>query len=290
MNWTALEFANGRAFFYGLVLAVLCCAWLCAWPVTRMKSLRSIILVLGIILVFLSATPIPWWSYAAWLALLISTLSIANWRHSAKIKYLFFAPFIAFSTALFVHEASFHLRPAFSTYGPTDLYVVGDSLAGGADDPRNNWLELLGAKLGLQTHNFSFGGAKVRSALHNAARIDKSGALVVLEIGGNDLLAGTPVREFESDLKTILETVCKDNRHTIMIELPLIPVCNGYGAIQRKLAHQFDVPLVPKRYLASVLGAKDATVDGLHLSDRGHGLLATELAGLFSTQPGRPES
>jgi lysophospholipase L1-like esterase len=282
MNWFALEFANGRAFFYGLILVAVCSAWLCQWPSSRMKSVRTVLFVLGAILVLLSATPIPYWIYTAWFVLLIATVANTYRAKDGKGKYVLHATFLTLTSALFAYEFSFHLRPAFATYDATDLYVVGDSLAGGADRPENNWPELLATKLGMTPHNFSFGGAKVRSALHNAERIDKPGTLVVLEIGGNDLLAGTPPPDFESGLRALLENTCKEKRHVIMIELPLIPTRNAYGAIQRKLAAQYHVPLVPKRYLASVLGAKDATMDGLHLSNQGHALLADELATLFS--------
>ena len=68
------------------------------------------------------------------------------------------------------------------------LFVVGDSLSMGADPPGKNWPEFLGDLAGLKVRNLSFGGAKVESALDNAQRINQDDALVILEIGGNDLL------------------------------------------------------------------------------------------------------
>ena len=55
-----------------------------------------------------------------------------------------------------------------------------------------------------------------------------------------------------------------------MLELPLPPLYNRFGAVQRRLARRFGVVLVPKRYFANVLAGDESTLDGLHLSHIGH--------------------
>lgn len=149
----------------------------------------------------------------------------------------------------------------------------------GANPPGKNWPELLGEELGLPVENFSFGGAMLDTALHNAQRIDSDNALVILEIGGNDLLNGR--RDFEKNLKRMLDTVCRSNCRVVMIELPLPPFHNAYGRAQRELARKYGVVLIPKRYLAAVMATPGATVDGLHLSNKGHELLAARLLTFF---------
>ena len=59
-----------------------------------------------------------------------------------------------------------------------------------------------------------------------------------------------------------------------MFELPLPPFHHLYGRIQRKLARQFGVVLIPKRYFAKVLASPENTSDGLHLSEKGANLMA----------------
>jgi len=59
-----------------------------------------------------------------------------------------------------------------------------------------------------------------------------------------------------------------------MLELPLPPLFNRFGEIQRRLARRYDVLLVPKRYFAGVLIGEQATLDGLHLSPAGHQKMA----------------
>jgi lysophospholipase L1-like esterase len=50
------------------------------------------------------------------------------------------------------------------------------------------------------------------------------------------------------------------------------------------LAKEHGVILIPKRFLARVLGMPGATTDGLHLSNTGHVLLAETVAGLFAVE------
>jgi acyl-CoA thioesterase-1 len=59
-----------------------------------------------------------------------------------------------------------------------------------------------------------------------------------------------------------------------MLELPLPPLSNEYGRIQRRLAARHHVRLVPKRVFMSVLASDGATLDGIHLSAAGHRRLA----------------
>jgi hypothetical protein len=59
-----------------------------------------------------------------------------------------------------------------------------------------------------------------------------------------------------------------------MFELPLPPLSNEYGRIQRQAAKEYGVVLIPKRVFMRVLTGKDATLDSLHLSKLGHKRMA----------------
>jgi hypothetical protein len=63
-------------------------------------------------------------------------------------------------------------------------------------------------------------------------------------------------------------------RTIIMFELPLPPFRNRYGDTQRRLAARHGVLLIPKRVLIGVMTSEGATLDTIHLSDRGHALMA----------------
>ena len=67
-----------------------------------------------------------------------------------------------------------------------------------------------------------------------------------------------------------------------MLELPLPPLYNRFGAIQRRLARRYGVVLIPKRYFAAALSGEAATIDGLHLSPAGHRKMAAMIWSLVS--------
>ena len=99
-------------------------------------------------------------------------------------------------------------------------------------------------------------------------------SLVLAEIGGNDVLRANRPEAFEQGLDVLLAKLRGDGRIVIMLELPLPPFHNRYGDVQRRLAKRHGVLLVPKRVLMGVLTAHGATVDTIHLSARGHALMA----------------
>jgi acyl-CoA thioesterase-1 len=59
-----------------------------------------------------------------------------------------------------------------------------------------------------------------------------------------------------------------------MFELPLPPLSNEFGRIQRSLAKKYNALLIPKRSFIEVLSADGATLDSIHLSPHGHAQMA----------------
>jgi len=102
---------------------------------------------------------------------------------------------------------------------------------------------------------------------------DRDG-LVLLEIGGNDLLGTTTAARFQEGLEKLLVAICRPGRTVVMFELPLVPFANEFGKHQRKLAKQYGVLLVPKRIFLRALTTPGATQDGVHLTPAGHQLMA----------------
>jgi lysophospholipase L1-like esterase len=113
-------------------------------------------------------------------------------------------------------------------------------------------------------------------------------AVVLVELGGNDLLSGLPSRVFARDLEALLASLRQPGRTIAMMELPLFPFQSDYGRVQRTLARRFNVYLIPKRYLARVLGTQGATTDGLHLSEAGTQAMADTVYSILGSALSRP--
>ncbi len=286
MNPIVLQFANGSVFFYGICLAVIASFLRMSLKSRWTRSVLCIVAIVGAVLVILSATPQPVWIYCLWLVVLVAThitLSVDTTRRDrAKYRYMWFGLFAVLSILMCILEIPYHLRPTIPSSSGHRMYVIGDSLSMGADAQELNWPELLAKKTGLPLTRFAHGGATVSSARDYTKRINDDNAIVILQIGGNDVLNGTDVRKFQSNLDLLLANLCRADRLVVMLELPLPPFHNRYGKAQRKLAKQYGVTLIPKRYMTRVLGAPDATLDGLHLSHAGHAIMADIVAGLIS--------
>lgn len=116
-----------------------------------------------------------------------------------------------------------------------------------------------------------------------ASKVTLEDRIVLIEIGGNDLLSGVPSHEFEQALEAIFLKVVAPGRTVVMFELPLFPHTIAYGQIQRRLAAKYGVWLIPKRFFIYVISGPGATLDGLHLSDAGAHRMAALVAQSLST-------
>ncbi len=150
-----------------------------------------------------------------------------------------------------------------------DLLVIGDSVTAGLNDGEATWPRQLSEVVDVRVLDASQPGATLKSAIQQNSRFAGQPGFVILEIGGNDMLEGLPVSQFEENLGHLLDEVTQSDRTVIMLELPLPPFHASYVTAQRRQALRYDVPLIPKRLFASVLTTRGSTVDGIHLSHQG---------------------
>lgn len=164
--------------------------------------------------------------------------------------------------------------PTVSPVASRRLVVIGDSLSAGTGQGETTWPKVLSVRPGLEVVDLSRPGETVDSALAQAARIPPGAGLVLLEIGGNDLLGPTTASGFEIGLERLIQSAAGPGRVLVMFELPLSPWGHRFGRAQRRLSVEHGVALIPKRVLADVLGSPGGVLDGLHLSDQGHRRMA----------------
>jgi acyl-CoA thioesterase-1 len=164
-------------------------------------------------------------------------------------------------------------RPALASDKP--VYVIGDSLSAGLGTPAEaTWPRLLSEKLKLTVVNLASAGASLADGLAQARAIPHGSAIVVIALGGNDLLRGVSSSRFSADLQALLAEVSAKDRRVAMFELPLLPFQNAFGRIQRQACKRHGVTLLPRAILAGAVALPGHAVDGLHLSAQGHSWLA----------------
>ncbi len=282
MHPIVLSISDGAAFFIGQIMALIGGLLLLSLRKPYVRSLMMVIVILGVILVVISATPLSLWLYALWLIPTVVVL-LLGYRGNATVRLRWMAAglLMVVSVGLCLAEIPFRCMPRVSVPNGKTIYVLGDSISAGMGTSHQCWPEVLRKITGYPVINLAKAGATVESAHIQAQGIAEPGSVVIVEIGGNDLLGGTSTAEFHKQLDILVSSLRKDHHQVLMLELPLIPFRNGYGAAQRRMVRKYDIQLLPKRCFADVLGTKDGTLDGLHLSQEGHNRMARIMAGVL---------
>jgi acyl-CoA thioesterase-1 len=286
MNAVVFHIASGQAFFTGAVLVM--AALLIRPRVDRkwITRLRLAALFLGFCLVAVSATPFPLPIYYGTFFLTIAAV-VGTWKDAPQSRggRLLLWGTLASWGGLVASEMPYHFVPRVPPWSSgTTLFVIGDSVSAGMETPGEiTWPKRLASR-GIAVRDYSRMGATAKSAIAQASQIDGPGT-VLIEIGGNDLLgpgSGASSEAFEADLDQMLSMCVGQGRALVMLELPLPPFANGYGSVQRRLARRYGALLIPKRLFLRILLTHDATVDGIHLSDRGQDMFAAMVSGVLA--------
>jgi acyl-CoA thioesterase-1 len=285
MNPVVVQIANGNAFFIGMGMTVVAFALHLGVKDRRGVVCLTIGWLFGISLVVLSTAPISYWLYVIWFALCIATRVVSTARISAKIKLLITVAFAVVSLIACMVELSFHFARTIPVSRKEMVYIIGDSISAGIEEKEKTWPNVLGDMSGLKVVNLAKAGATVDAAMDQAVRMSSTNMLVIVEIGGNDLLGSTSSHAFYVQLDKLLAKLKSRNPQIVMFELPLLPFWNNFGRDQRALANKYDVILIPKKYLVSVFAGKGNTVDGLHLSQKGHDELVGMVYNLMRIGP-----
>lgn len=278
LRWAMYHFAGGDAYLLGLMAFVV--AQVALSRTSGAKGRRWLIIGGRISLIWAIAdpSPIPWPVIAAFvLLLLIAIVGRLRKRQSAELTEAtsgregdsFRLALAGLAVVAILCEIPYHFSPSLTSTVKT-LAVVGDSVTAGLNDGEETWPKQLARTSTVHVFDASQPGATLKSAVQQVELLNSQAAdLLILEIGGNDLLEGLPVADFERDLDRLFVVTQKVQRQAVMFELPLPPLAARYCAIQRRLARQYRVPLIPRRQFLRVLTGDGSTVDGIHLSVRG---------------------
>jgi len=284
VNPIALQLANGNLFFVGLVLIVAALFLRFRFESRILGLILRISYITGIVFVILSATPLFIWFYCLWFVLCVAAaLAVFSNKFSFQRKILLTFAVLLCSLVMCLVEIPYHLSPSIKVSPEQSIFVIGDSLSAGISAKERAWPDVLSDISHLTVINLAKPGATVETALDQSADITGSHSLIVVEIGGNDLLGQTDGKTFFLQLDKLLGKLSSGGNRVAMFELPLFPFYNAFGKAQRNLAKKYNVTLIPKHYLTDVFALNDGTLDGLHLSQKGHDALANSIYGLLKT-------
>jgi acyl-CoA thioesterase I len=272
MNPIALYLASGESLYAGamLLMGVAIVSYRCKnrW----LLRLRNLLGWMALGMIILACAPAAWWAYGVviggYLVWFVAE-NVGAWRSHRKARLAAALAAILPVAALCAVEWPRRQVAELRANGAERLCVIGDSISSGIELGYPPWPEIYAKKYGVEVVNLSRAGIGTEEAGELAARLPKGPAVVLVEIGGNDLLGGIPAGEFERNLELVLQRASGPERVVVMMELPLLPHVIEYGRVQRRLAQRLGVVMIPKREFVRVISGGDATSDGLHLSPAG---------------------
>ena len=124
--------------------------------------------------------------------------------------------------------------PGWAAASPCNLLIVGDSLSSGYGlAPGQSWVDRLGARMKQRTPNWhvvnaSISGDTTQNGLQRLqpalARHHPQGVLI--ELGGNDAMRGTPPEVIRQNLVTMIREARAAGAWVVLLEAPVLP---NYG-------------------------------------------------------------
>ncbi len=167
--------------------------------------------------------------------------------------------------------------PNLGSRGHT-IVCLGDSITSGTGaEPGPAFPALLQSRLGTDVINQGVPGDTAEEGL---ARVDEVLAadpwLVVVELGGNDILNRIPPERTEAALRQIVQRLLAAKVAVLLVELD-VPFAGRYAEIYERLGDDFDVPVLDDT-LGDILTDVRLKADPIHPNAQGHEVLAAALA------------
>ena len=112
---------------------------------------------------------------------------------------------------------------------------------------------------------------------------------VVIELGGHDYLRGRSRRETKENLEAMIRAIRETGAEVILCEIPRGFVSDSFWGLERQLAREHDLELVPDGAIRQLvifspftpLGSwtgRQLSYDGLHPNDAGNEFLADRVS------------
>lgn len=165
------------------------------------------------------------------------------------------------------------------------VLALGDSLTEGAGvTPREAWPNLLASQTGWVVINGGVSGDTSGAALQRlpALLVQHNPVLVLVALGGNDMLRHIPEEETIANLRQILILIKAHGAKAVLLGTPKPSVV---GAVfqnlsapdfYRQVADEYQVPLIENE-VADVLSDPLMKGDPLHPNASGHALLSKKI-------------
>src|SRR5574340_584146 len=165
------------------------------------------------------------------------------------------------------------------------MLALGDSMTAGAGvDPEKAWPALLAGRTGWEVINGGVNGDTSSAALKRLPALleQHHPALVLVTLGGNDMLRHIPREETVANLEKILALIKVHGARPVLLATPQPSITGAVFRnlsapdLYRQVAEAQQVPLIEDA-IADVLSDPELKGDPLHPSAAGHALLSESI-------------
>ncbi len=196
---------------------------------------------------------------------------------SRQLAFLGFAILLLVPAMYFVFQSD----TIITNYPPKNQKVVafGDSLIEGVGSTAgNDFVSVLGRKFNIEIVNKGKSGDTTVSGL---VRIDEVLAeepgIVIMLLGGNDVLRRVSKKETFKNLSTIIERFQNDGAVVVLLGVQGGLLSDGYESDYHALSKKYRTAYVPN-ILDGLISNTKYMYDGIHPNDAGYSIIADRVA------------
>jgi lysophospholipase L1-like esterase len=163
------------------------------------------------------------------------------------------------------------------------IVAFGDSLTFGTGaSEQESYPLVLGSLLGRQVVRAGVPGEVTAQGLARLPQVieEHRPKLVIVCLGGNDMLRKVKEAEIRSNLKAIVKTLKEQGIGVVLVGVPKPALITGPAEFYAEIAKEFGIPY-EERVVTSVLYAPDMKSDPIHPNAKGYRRMAEALAELL---------
>ena len=160
------------------------------------------------------------------------------------------------------------------------IIAFGDSLTSGdGAGPGEDYPSRLSAISGIPVVNAGISGDTTNSALERIERdvLSRNPRIVIVGLGGNDFLGGSPIASTEANLRTIVKRIQGAGAMVVLLGFKFPSFNANYETMYERVAKDEKCLLVAGT-LAGILTDPALKSDEIHPNARGYDLMAQRIA------------
>ena len=193
-------------------------------------------------------------------------------------------PVLAAALAAFALAACGSKAPQLPQLAASDVIVAfGDSLTFGTGAlEQESYPVVLGSLIGRQVVRAGVPGEVTAQGLARLPGVleEHRPKLVIVCLGGNDMLRQVSETQIRANLKAIIKAIRDEGIAVVLVGVPKPALITGPAAFYAEIAKEFGIPY-EDRVVTAVLYAPDMKADPIHPNAKGYRRMAEALAELL---------